>query len=73
MKKQSTKEMYQQLLRKAYKNEDLTLKELALIAANPIDKVVRVSMINDERDGFLKYKIDWENNGYPSVGKIEVE
>lgn len=65
------KGQYEELLKKVYKNESMTPKQLAIIATNPIDKVLSVLMA--EEDGILKYKVKWENAGIASVGAIEVD
>ena len=64
----STKQIYTNVLNKAYRNNDLTMEDIKTIAENPVDTVSKVEILLHE--GKLQYRILYENSMSKNIGNI---
>ena len=64
----STKQLYQTVLNKVYRNQDIEINEIKLLLENPIDIVSKVELVMDDKQ--LKYKITYENSMSKNIGNV---
>ena len=64
----STKLLYQNILNKAYRNQDIEMNEIKLLLENPIDVISKIELVMDDRQ--LKYKIIYENSMSKNIGNV---
>ena len=64
----STKQLYQNILNKAYRNQDMELNEIKLLLENPIDVISKIELVMDDRQ--LKYKIEYDNSMSKNIGNV---
>ena len=64
----STKQLYQNVLNKAYRNQDIEMNEIKLLLENPIDNVSKIELVMDDKQ--LKYKIAYENSMSKNIGNV---
>ncbi len=64
----STKQLYQNVLNKVYRNQDIKMNEINLLLENPIDIVSKVELVMDNKQ--LKYKVAYENSMSKNIGNV---